>query len=154
MAAKLIDAVRSTTKEILHDQRNEWRKLLAGLDTETLNWKPGKDANSIAVLVAHTFDAERFLMAHVVGVRFDRDREAKFRTVVSSADELLKIIDETATEVDAYVDQLSGEAMVADMPHTTGPHLGAWWPLHALEHSREHLGQALLTRQMYEEGRR
>jgi uncharacterized damage-inducible protein DinB len=154
MASTLIDAIKSTTREILHDQRREWRKVLAGLDAEAVNWKPGKDANSIAALVAHTFDAERFLMTRVVGVTFDRDREAKFRMVASGADELLRIIEETEKEVDECVDRMGAEALVADLPHTSGPHLGAWWPLHALEHSREHLGQALLTRQMYEQGRR
>ena len=155
MAADLVNTVKSTTKEILHEQRNEWRKALAGLDAEVLNWKPGKDANSIAALVAHTFDAERFLLATVVGVRFDREREAKFRTVVSDANELLHIIDETGKEVDGYVDRVGEDAFVADIPLPSGVrHTGAWWVFHALEHSREHLGQALLTRQMYEQGRR
>jgi hypothetical protein len=149
-----MEAMRTTVREILRDQRRQWRNVVAGLDAEALNWKPGQDANSIAVLVAHTFDAERFLMAHVVGIRLDRDREARFRTVVSGPDELLTIIDGAEREVDGYVELMSGDALAADMPHATGPHLGAWWPLHALEHSREHLGQALLTRQMYEQGRR
>jgi hypothetical protein len=152
--AALLDVVKSTTKEILHDQHREWRKALAGLDANVLNWKPGKETNSIAVLVAHTFDAERFLMATVLGVKFERDREAKFRTVVAAADELLKIIDETETEVDAYLDRLTVDSLLSDRVLAGGTHSGAWGPLHAIEHSREHLGQALLTRQMYEQQRR
>ena len=152
--SKLLDVVRGTTKEILHDQHREWRKVLTGLDAQTLNWKPGPDTNSIAVLVAHTFDAERFLMASVVGVRLERDREAKFRTIAAGADELLRIIDETEAEVDTYIDRLSAEALTADLPHASGTHSGAWWPFHALDHSREHLGQALLTRQLYDQQRR
>jgi hypothetical protein len=28
---------------------------------------------------------------------------------------------------------------------------GVWWLLHAVRHSREHIGQMYLTRQMYEQ---
>jgi hypothetical protein len=152
--AALLDVVKSTTREILHDQHREWRKVLVGLDANALNWKPGPETNSIAVLVAHTFDAERFLMATVLGVKFERDREATFRTVAAAADELLRIIDQTETEVDVYVERLSVDSLLSDLVLASGPHSGAWCPLHAIEHSREHLGQALLTRQMYEQQRR
>ena len=29
--------------------------------------------------------------------------------------------------------------------------LGSWWIFHVLEHNREHIGQAGLTRQLYQE---
>ena len=147
MVEKIIDSIR----RILHDQHNRWRNVVFGLDAEALNWRPGEDTNSLAVLAAHTCDAERFLMAIALGITVDRNREAKFRIVVSGADELLKIIDETEAVIDDYIDRLTGDSLAAEHSVSGRTHTGAWWALHALEHSTEHIGQALLTRQMCEQ---
>ena len=71
-----VETIKESMKQLLHEQHNEWRKIVSGLNAEALNWKPGDDTNSLAALVAHTCDAERFLMAIAVGIKLDRDREA------------------------------------------------------------------------------
>ncbi len=147
----MVEEIKEGMRRIFHDQHNRWREVVTGLDAEALNWKPGEDTNSLAALVAHTCDAERFLMATALGNTVDRDREAKFQTVVSEADELLKLIDETEAETADYIDRLNNDLLMAEHSLPGRAHTGIWWALHALEHSTEHIGQALLTRQMYEQ---
>lgn len=146
-----VDAVRDACRTIFHDQHNRWRNVISGLDAEALNWKPGDETNSIAVLVSHGLDAERFCVANMADVTLDRDREAKFRTQVSNADELLGVIDATEKEVDGYLDQLTADKLGANVTRGDRARSGAEWVLHALEHSCEHIGQAELTRQMWEQ---
>jgi uncharacterized damage-inducible protein DinB len=146
-----VDTVRETVRTILHDQHRRWREVVTGLDAEALNWKPGADTNSIAILVSHSLDAERFLLANSVNVELDRDRESKFRAQASGADELLALIDEIETDVDGYLDKTTAESLSAEVARPGRTRTGAWWALHAVEHSCEHVGQAELTRQMWEQ---
>ena len=147
----VVEEIKEGLRRIFKDQHNRWREIVTGLDEAALNWKPGEDTNSLTALVAHTCDAERFLMATALGITIDRDREAKFRTVVTGTDELLKLIDETEAETDSYIDRLNNDLLVAEHSLPGRAHTGIWWALHGIEHSTEHIGQALLTRQMYEQ---
>lgn len=146
-----VDTVRETVRTILHDQHRRWREVVTGLPGEALNWKPGEETNSLAVLVSHSLDAERFLLANSVDVELDRDREAKFRVEASGADELLTLINEVEREVDGYLDKMSADSLSAEVARPGRTRTGAWWALHAVEHSCEHVGQAELTRQMWEQ---
>lgn len=146
-----VNAVRESARTILHDQHRRWREVVSGLDPEALNWKPGGDTNSIAVLVSHALDAERFLLASSVDVEVDRDREAKFRVEAASADDLLTHIDEMEREIDGYLDQMTAETLSTETARPGRTRTGAWWVHHALEHSCEHVGQAELTRQMWQQ---
>ncbi|MBC8247841.1 MAG: DinB family protein [Deltaproteobacteria bacterium] len=147
----VVEEIKEGLRRIFQDQHNRWREVVTGLDAAALNWKPGEDTNSLAALVAHTCDAERFLMATALGITIDREREAKFRTVVTGTDELLKLIDETEAETDGYIDRLNNDMLVAEHSLPGRTQTGIWWALHGIEHSTEHIGQALLTRQMYDQ---
>jgi hypothetical protein len=82
----------------------------------------------------------------------ERDREAHFQAEATGPDDLLAMIGLIEAEVDGYIDQLTAENLSGEFsPRSGATHTGAWWLQHALEHSREHIGQALLTRQMYEQ---
>lgn len=146
-----VNAVRESARTILHDQHRRWREVVTGLEADALNWKPGEETNSIAVLVSHALDAERFLLSSSVDVEVDRDREAKFRVEAASADNLLTHIDEMEREIDGYLDQITAETLSAETARPGRTRTGAWWVHHALEHSCEHVGQAELTRQMWEQ---
>ncbi len=147
-----MDALKTAAKQVLAVQKQAMRDVVSGLDAEALNWKPldGQETNSIAALFAHALDAERFLIASSVDITLDRDREAQFRVEVASADELLALIDRTETEVNGWIDSLTAEHLAAEVARPNRTHPGAWWLLHAIEHSNEHVGQALLTRQLFE----
>ena len=146
-----VGAVRDSVRTILHDQHRRWRDIVTGLDAEALNWKPGDETNSLAVLVSHSLDAERFLLANSVDVELDRDREAKFRVEAASADELLALINSTEQVVDGYLNSMTADSLSADVARAGRTRTGSWWALHAVEHSCEHVGQAELTRQMWEQ---
>jgi uncharacterized damage-inducible protein DinB len=147
-----MDALKTAAKQVLAVQKQAMRDVVSGLDAEALNWKPldGQETNSIAALFAHALDAERFLIASSVDVTLDRDREAQFRVEVASADELLALIDRTETEVNGWIDRLTAEHLATEIARPNRTRTGAWWLLHAIEHSNEHVGQALLTRQLFE----
>ena len=147
-----MDAIKAAAKQVLGVQKQAMRDVVSGLDGAALNWKPldGQETNSIAVLLSHALDAERYLVASSVDVTLDRDREAQFRVEVESAGDLLALIDRTETEVNGWIDSLTSEQLAAEVARPNRTHPGAWWFLHAIEHSNEHVGQALLTRQLYE----
>ncbi len=147
-----MDALNAAAKQVLGVQKQAMRDVVSGLDGAALNWKPldGQETNSIAVLLSHALDAERYLVASSVDVTLDRDREAQFRVEVESAGDLLALIDRTEAEVNGWIDSLTAERLAADVARPNRTHSGAWWLLHAIEHSNEHVGQALLTRQLYE----
>lgn len=158
MSADAIEALKEAAHTIFHRQNDMWREVIDGLDADALNWRPGEETNSIAVLVAHAFDSTRFHTANSVGLSLERNREEKFLTAAGGADELRALIDEVEREVDSYIDRLSRDSLteVYTRPaqnNTTRIHSGAWWLLHALQHASEHIGQASLTRQLYEQRR-
>ncbi len=151
-----IEALKVASNQVLDRQLDEWREAIAGLDADALNWKPGEETNSISALVAHSMDATRYHLANMLGITLDRNREEKFDHEAASADDLLALIDATETDMRDYISQLTEE--VLPIEHTrpssiTGSrtHNGAYYLFHALQHNREHIGQASLTRQLYEQ---
>ena len=149
-----IQSLRDGFKQVLAEQHDAWRQVLDGLSAEALNWSPGPEMNSLAVLVTHSLGAEAFLIATAVGEAVQRDREAEFRAEAPDATTLLRLIDESSARTAELLDRVTAEDLSA-IRQPAGDrlnrrHPGIWWLLHAVEHSREHLGQALLTRQLYE----
>lgn len=142
--------LRAEAQTILHDQHNTLRDVVRGLDAEALNWQPTAGANSICVLVSHALDAERYLLSSSIDVPVERDRESHFRATTSGDAELLALIDQVEAENDGYLSRLQAAHLAADVARPGRTHSGAWWLLHAIEHTREHVGQALLTRQLWE----
>ena len=152
-----MEAVTAALRDLFAEQKAAMREVVGGLSAEALNWAPagGDETNSIAQMLSHALEAERYLVASAVGVEVGRHREgqvreAQFEVELGSAEDLLANIDRTEGLVNGWLDQLSADKLAADLPRRGVPHKGAWWVLHALEHSREHVGQALLTRQLYE----
>lgn len=146
----------TTCREILKDQKHSMREVVRDLSVDALNWQPPvrSDSNSIAQMLSHALDAERFLVATAVEAHVERDREKHFNVAGVGANDLLTLIDHVEREVDDYLSRLTEELLGKDIERPGRTHTGAWWVLHAIEHSREHIGQALLTRQLWEEQRR
>lgn len=153
-----VDALKTAVNQILDRQLAEWREVVDGLDAEALNWKPGPDTNSISALVAHAMDATRYHLANALGITLDRNREEKFDHEAASARDLLSLIDQTEADMRDYVSRLTAGVLPIEQtrPSTitaTRTHNGAYYLIHALQHNREHIGQAALTRQLYEQQR-
>ncbi len=145
-AAFVVETVRGQLQEA-HD---EFRALLGRVPADLLDRRPAEDANSISVLVAHSLDAERFLVATAADTRVERDREAQFRVQGLSHDELLGLIDRLEADVAEHLENVTAESLARRIERPGRIHQGLWWLLHALEHTREHLGQASLTAQVLE----
>jgi uncharacterized damage-inducible protein DinB len=147
-------AMRDGVRQILQEQKASMREIVSGLGGDALNWKPGSgtdaETNSIAQMLSHALDAERFLVAASIDESLDRDRESHFRVTMNSADEMLALIDRIERDVDEYLSRLTPEHLAMEIARPGRTHTGSWWLLHAVEHSREHVGQAYLTRQLYE----
>jgi uncharacterized damage-inducible protein DinB len=145
-------ALVAAAREILAAQKATMREIVSGLSADALNWRPveGDDSNSIAAMLTHALDAERYHLALGVGVQLERDREAQFRVQAGGADELMALINRVESEVNGYLDLLTSDHLNAHSTAMGESHSGAWRLLHAIEHSREHVGQGLLTRQLWD----
>ena len=152
--ADALQSVRDGMKQVLAEQHASWHEVLGGLSPEALNWTPGPETNSITALVTHSLGAEESLLSTVVGQAVNRDRDAEFRAQSSDAAALARRVDEVGARTAALVDRLDA-ADLAEIRQPANDRLnrrfpGIWWLLHAVEHNREHIGQAMLTRQLYE----
>ena len=157
MADPTIEAAR----DILHDSLLELRVAVDGCTADQLNHRPaGDETNPIAVLVTHAMHSTRSWLSLATGAPLpDRDRPAEFLVVVDDPAAFLAWLDGIADECRAL---LAGEVpydpgATATAPWRTAasdePVTAAWALLHALEHLREHVGHAQLTRDLVGEPR-
>ena len=130
------------------------RRAIVGSSPELLNWRPaGDETNSIAILAVHAVTSTRWwLSVAITGNAPERNRAAEFRTNISSAAQLLSIVDALSADC--------RELLKSDEPldlavSRTDPRKGgstttvAWALIHAIEHLQEHVAHAELTRQMW-----
>lgn len=140
----------------------EWFERLHALVVESvrdlpptaLDWQPGPDMNSLAVLLAHTAGAEKYWVCAVAGGDdHDRDRAAEFRTAGATIDDLLAQLDDTLTAVRATLAalQMDDLAQVREAGRNGEAHTVSWALMHALEHTSLHLGHIHMTRQLWEQ---
>jgi uncharacterized damage-inducible protein DinB len=156
MDTSAMEVLRDGARQVLSEQKASMREIVSDMSAEALNWKPQGvgDTNSIAQMLAHALDAERFLVAAAVDQQVDRDRERHFRVSVARSQELLDLIDQIEQEVNGYLERLTPAHLGQQITRSGRSHSGTWWLLHAIEHSREHIGQAYLTKQLTDAGSR
>ncbi len=137
--------------ERLGDLHAGIQREISGLSPQSLDWSPGGEMNSLAVLVVHLTGAERYWIGDVACQDpSDRDRQAEFRTRGLEANALIQRLEDTL----AYARQALAQASLADLQTVrTSPRDGksftvSWALLHALEHTAIHLGHIQLTRQL------
>jgi len=151
----LVATVRAAVESTLREQHDVLRDLVRGLPAAVLNWSPGPEMNSIAVLVGHLLDSERYLVAAALGEVVERDRERWFRFAAPSDTVLLDLIDQVETETHERLARLTAETLAREFAPPNDRlgrrFTGLRWLLHAVQHNREHIGQALLTRQLAEQ---
>ncbi len=128
---------------------------LADLPPEALNWRPldgeGDEAtNSIAVLVTHLTESERWLIGELVGGRpAHRDRDAEFRARADQVDGLRQRLDDTGQFIGAVLSELRPETLDDQISFRGRAVTRRWALMHALEHVGQHLGHIQLTRQLW-----
>jgi uncharacterized damage-inducible protein DinB len=130
------------------------RAAVAGAPADALNRRPaGDDTNAVAVLVVHAVNSTRWWLSVARGLPLpERDRPSEFLTTVADADELLALFDPVAADCRALLDTdaVFDPGAIREDPRDGDQVTAAWALLHAVEHLREHVAHAELTRQVFE----
>ena len=151
----LPDPTIEAARDILGDSLRELRKAVDGCSADDLNRRPIEgETNPLAVLVTHAMQSTRSWLSGATGAPPpERDRDAEFLVVVDDAAGFLSWLDDISAECRAL---LEGDVVYEPGATVTAPWrtygadeplTAAWAMLHALEHLREHVGHAQLTRQ-------
>jgi hypothetical protein len=149
------DPTIEAARDILDDSLAELRTAVDGCSAEQLNARPvGDDTNPLAVLATHAMHSTRSWLSLATGAPLpERDRPSEFLVVVDDERDFMAWLDAISAECHSLL-----EGDVVYEPGATGrapwrtyrsdePVTSAWALLHALEHLREHVGHAQLTRQ-------
>lgn len=142
--------VTSTLRGLFGFVHDRFREQVTGMDRGTLNWRPLPQANSIAVLIAHTLGSEREMIRAVRAIATERDREAEFRVELEAVD-LLAMLDDADRDLDEHLLAVTPADLTEMRPRgDRPPQPGIVWLLGNHGHAREHLAQVELTKQLYD----
>ena len=138
----------------LATMHGEMEKAIAGLPPEALDWSPGPEMNSMAVLVVHTAGAERYWIGDIVGQDpSGRVRAQEFATQGSTEAYLREKLQAALVHSQAVLAALSLDDLA--QPRYSSRHdkdfTAGWALLHALEHTAVHTGHIQLMRQLWEQ---
>ena len=142
--------------DLLQDCHNGILQALEGLPQTALDWIPGPDMNSIAVLLAHIMGSERYWIGDIAAQESsNRDRDAEFRVRGVEADVFRKRLADNLEYARNVLDKMSLEDLESARvsPNNEREYTVAWALLHALEHATSHLGQIQITRQLWEQSK-
>ena len=131
-------------------------RAMAGLSQEALDWVPGPEMNSIAVLVVHLTGAERYWIGDVAGREpSGRDRAAEFRAHGLDEAALRRRLDEALAYCRSIVEKLTLQDLetIRVSPRDGQQFTVAWSLLHTLEHTAIHLGHIQIVRQLWDQRR-
>lgn len=152
-----MDAVKTAAREILDQCCEDMRIAVKGLDAATLTRTPAPDTSPLATLVRHATSATRYMLGCAATGRGDFKtyrgdiRPAAFAGDQAEADALIRLVDQVEEDARRLIEEVPmeklDERVVLDGATEPGP-TRAWAMLHALEHFREHVGHAQLTRQV------
>jgi uncharacterized damage-inducible protein DinB len=153
------DPIIAAGREIIDQALSDMRGCIAGAQPQALNWQPAGDGtNSIAVLAVHSLHSTRSWLSVALGATLPpRDRPAEFLASAADVAALVATIDGMESDCIALLDAATApdwSAARQTHPRPAGDEPSrvpaAWAFLHALEHLREHVGQMLLTRQLWD----
>jgi hypothetical protein len=134
--------------KIFQEQQEAFREVLAGLPDEAVSWRPGPETNSIAVLIEHTWGSAAWWTARAAGREIERDRDAEFRATRGVA-ELEELLAARLRRIEEHVGAID-PATFGELEERSN-RTRAWCLLHAIDHAGGHLGQAQLTRQLWQQ---
>jgi uncharacterized damage-inducible protein DinB len=126
-------------------------KSLDGVDDTLLQWSPGSDFNSVAILLRHLAGSERWWIGEAIGgVPSGRVRDQEFLHDAPGREDVLRAVEESR----ALTRRVLAGLTVQDLQSETTPTVTAgnpprrptkmWALLHYHEHLGYHAGQALL----------
>jgi hypothetical protein len=148
------DQTIQAARELFDESVDHLREAVRALPPDGLAWRPaGDETNPITVLAVHGMHSTRWWLTIARGAALpERDRPSEF--VAESADdaELLSFVEGMVAECRERLDP--EEAFEPDASRSVPdeePVSAAWALLHALEHLSEHVAQAQLTRQLWDQ---
>ncbi len=145
-----MDAICTAALDTIRNQEQGYLAVIDGLPDEAINWSPGPDMNSLAVLLTHAWGAAEAWITRATGTEMTRDRGAEFRMALSTADAAARIR-QASVRIATLLQSVDPATYGDDRVDPSGEHhTVARCLIHALEHSQEHLGQAGMTRQLWE----
>ena len=150
-----MDPFLAAARTTLRQQQRAFETVIAGLPVDALDWQPASDANSLTVLVTHAWGAAQAWTLRAAGREMARDRAAEFRARADAA-ALQAMLTEGGARIQAALDAIDPATLglvrigPSTNPSSEEEYTAARCVLHAVEHTQEHLGQAHLTRQLWE----
>ncbi len=146
------DGASTTLLSLLHQAHLQLRHELDGLDDDALNWVPMPGAISIATIVRHLVGSESETLRCIAGVKADRDRDAEFAGSTLTRQGLLLLLDGADDLIVDLAPRIDFNRLEAEFPLPTLPasdvRPGLSWLIGNYGHTREHLGQIQLTKQL------
>jgi len=146
-----MDPVIKSYADVLESLHEEFKKQISGLTQEELDWSPGADMNSLAVLAAHIAGSERYWIGdHITGKDSGRVREEEFATSGSTEDALSEQLDAALKNSLEVFDGLTQDQLgeIRNSPQGDREFTVAWIIAHVLRHDALHLGHMEVTRQL------
>ncbi|MGH8629266.1 MAG: DinB family protein [Burkholderiales bacterium] len=132
----------------------DMHRALDGLSQDALDWSPGPDMNSLAVLAVHTVGAQRYWIGDVAGRDpLGRDRAAEFRAGGLDATALIARLDAALAHSRTMLEGLTLSELEALRPASGyGREVTVAWALaHALAHTAVHVGHMQIVRQLWDQ---
>lgn len=139
-----------TVADLFRSVHQKLRDIVRDQNDATLNWSPGPELNSIAVLVIHTLGSELDSLLFVRDIESDRDRDAEFRSHADDAEMLLAAIDRADTALMEHAAAITSSDLAAIRTRPgRDPQTGLHSLLNNYGHAREHIGHLEITMQLY-----
>lgn len=138
----------------LSDLNKEAEKQIDSLSPEALDWTPGPDMNSLAVLIAHLTGSQRYWIGDMgIGDPSGRVRQAEFDTRGVTAEDLKARLHHATDYARTALGSLAYTDLETMRPTPDGKkeYSVGWSLLHSLEHTSQHVGHLQMTRQLWEQ---
>ena len=135
--------------ERLEDLQHRLHKEVRHLPAEAMDWSPGPEMNSVAVLLAHIAGVLHEGMDIALGDPSGRVRAQEFQTRGVPGVEMLRRLEAVIDHACGALPRLSLEDLDKERKDEDGPVTCGWALLHALEHAYLHLGHVQLTCQTW-----
>jgi uncharacterized damage-inducible protein DinB len=146
-----MDPIIKSYSDVLEALHKDCMKQISGLTQEELDWSPGEDMNSLAILSAHIAGAERYWIGdHLMGEASGRVRDDEFSTSGLTVDALSKQLDTALKYSREAFDRLTADQLgeIRKSPQGDREFTVAWIIAHVLRHTALHLGHMEVTRQL------
>ena len=133
----------------LEDLQHRLYEEVRDLPTEAMDWVPGPEMNSVAVLMAHMIGLLHEGIDIALGDAPGRVRTQEFQTRGVLSVEMLRRLDAVIDYARGSLPGLDLEDLDQERKDEDGPVICGWALLHALEHAYLHLGHLQLTCQLW-----